>query len=273
MNNRPLVSVIVPVYNGEKYVKSCMENILDQTYQNIEVIIVDDCSQDNTVAIVKRYPVRLLSLEKNSGASVARNRGIDMATGEYIHFMDIDDVINQDFYSQMVSAAVSTGSDVACCSVIHEQNPYKTQIFVEQKVYSSTKDKLQVTYVGRWGYVWRYLYRTEFIKQNNLRFEEGRTVEDLPFSFVSLYKANSMVVVPKAEYLYVYVANSYINRPDPLHQQKVRADRRHAKNRILDFARKEGFRIPGINCGLLRYAIIKLWAKYFRKNIKQFKTI
>ena len=200
-----LVSVIIPVYNGEKYIKNCLENVLSQTYKNLEIIVVDDGSTDRSAEIAAGYPVKIVAHERNSGLSAARNTGIDNAQGDYIHFMDVDDLLNTDFYKSMVEAIVSTGSDIACSGVIHEQARYKTQLFRKQKVYTSTKDKLTATYVGKWGYVWRYLYRLDFLRKHNMRFEVGRFVEDLSFSLPSLYFAEKIVTVPGAEYLYVFV--------------------------------------------------------------------
>ena len=112
-----LVSVIIPVYNGEKYIKNCLENVLSQTYKNLEIIVVDDGSTDRSAEIAAGYPVKIVAHERNSGLSAARNTGIDNAQGDYIHFMDVDDLLNTDFYKSMVEAIVSTGSDIACSGV------------------------------------------------------------------------------------------------------------------------------------------------------------
>ena len=265
-----LVSVIIPVYNGEKYIKNCLENVLSQTYKNLEIIVVDDGSTDRSAEIAAGYPVKIVAHERNSGLSAARNTGIDNAQGDYIHFMDVDDLLNTDFYKSMVEAIVSTGSDIACSGVIHGQARYKTQLFRKQRVYTSTKDKLTATYVGKWGYVWRYLYRLDFLRKHNMRFEVGRFVEDLSFSLPSLYFAEKIVTVPGAEYLYVFVQNSIINNPDKAHHAKVKADAKHAQKIILDFARSHGFRIPGLNTGVWRYILRKVWVKIFRNNITGF---
>ncbi len=263
----PLITVVIPVYNGEKFIKTCLENVLGQSYKNLEIIVVNDGSTDKSAEIVAQYPVKTVTHEKNSGLSAARNTGIDNATGDYIHFMDVDDLLNTDFYNTMAKAVVETSSDIACSGVIHEQARYKTQLFRKQRVYTSTKDKLTATYVGKWGYVWRYLYRLDFIRQNNLRFEVGRFVEDLSFSLPSLYFAKKIVVVPGATYLYAFVENSIINNPDKAHKAKVKEDFRHAQKVILNFASKHNFKIPGLNTGVWRYVLRKIYVKIFRNNI------
>jgi teichuronic acid biosynthesis glycosyltransferase TuaG len=88
------VSVIIPMYNSSKYIKECVQSVLNQTYKNIELIIVDDMSSDNSVEIVEQFKddrIKLIKLSKNVGAALARNKGIDNATGEYICFLDSDD--------------------------------------------------------------------------------------------------------------------------------------------------------------------------------------
>ncbi len=269
----PLITVVIPVYNGEKFIKTCLENVLGQSYKNLEIIVVNDGSTDKSAEIAALYPVKTVTHEKNSGLSAARNTGIANATGDYIHFMDVDDLLNTDFYNAMAKAIVETSSDIACSGVIHEQARYKTQLFGKQRVYTSTKDKLTATYVGKWGYVWRYLYRLDFIRQNNLRFEVGRFVEDLSFSLPSLYFAKKIVVVPGAEYLYKYVETSIINKPDKAHQARVKEDARHAKSVILDFAKQHNFKIPGLNTGVWRYVLRKIYVKIFRNNIRGFSQV
>ena len=170
----------------------------------------------------------------------------------------------------MVEAIENTDADIACSSVIHEQARYKTQLFRKQRVYTSTKDKLTATYVGKWGYVWRYMYRLDFLRKHNMRFEVGRFIEDLSFSLPSLYLAKKIVTVPGAEYLYVFAENSILNKPDPEHQARLKVDAKHAQDHILNFARKHGFKIPGVNTGICRYGLRKAWVLLFRNNITGF---
>lgn len=259
MNSQPLVTVVVPVFNGEKYIDKCLDCLLKQSYKNLEIIVVNDGSSDNSEKIIKKYPVQLINHEKNSGLSASRNTGIDAATGEYIHFMDVDDTVNDTYYEAMVEAIVSTGVDVACSGMIHERNRYKTQRFKTKEVFVSTKDKFTATYVGKWGFVWRYLFRLNFLKENNLRFEEGRFIEDLPFSVPALYFANKLVTVPKAEYYYYYSPNSILNNKDKTHQEKRRVDLAHANQQVMEFAKKHNFKIPGVNTGRTRYLLRKVY--------------
>ena len=182
MNKEPLVSVVIPVYNGEQYVKSCLDMMMTQSYQNLEIIVVNDGSVDQSAAMAKGYQVKVINHEQNRGLSAARNTGIDAATGEFIHFMDVDDTINIDYYKALVEAIIDTEADIACGGMVNEKKSYKTRLYRKRKTLISTKEKLEATYVGKWGYVWRYLFKLDFLKQHGLRFEEGRFIEDMMFS-------------------------------------------------------------------------------------------
>lgn len=258
MNEAPLVSVIIPVYNGAQYVKPCLEMMMSQSYKNLEIIVVNDGSEDNSAAMTAGYPVKLINHKKNRGLSAARNTGIDAATGEYVHFMDVDDAINVDYYKALVKAIVETESDIACGGMVNEKKSYKTRIYKKQETFVDTQGKLQATYVGKWGYVWRYLFSLRFLKQYSLRFEEGRFIEDLMFSLPAVYHASKLVVVPGAEYLYYQRENSIMTKKDAAHRKKRREDHNHAKAVRQAFVEKYNIKIPGLDTDRAAYLFRKL---------------
>jgi glycosyltransferase involved in cell wall biosynthesis len=258
------ISVIIPVYNGEQYIENCLKNILSQTCKELEIIVVNDGSTDRSAEIAGKFPVTVISHEKNRGLSAARNTGIDAAKGEYIHFMDADDGINPDFYKNLLEAITETGADIACGGMVNERNKYKTQRFRKKKVYTSAHGRLKVTYVGKRGYCVRYLFRLDFLKKQNLRFEEGRYVEDLMFSLPAVYYAGKMVVVPGTEYYYYYRKNSILTCNDEAHKEKCHRDWCHAKASMLAFAEEHNFKIPGINSDRISYVWTKLVSRFFR---------
>ncbi len=265
MNKPPLVSVIIPVYNREKHIKQCLEIITNQTYENLEIIVVNDGSTDSSMEIAKQYPVKIIEHPKNRGLSAARNTGIDNATGKYIHFMDDDDEINLAFYENLVKASEATGTDISASGMISQATKHKTQLFKHRKEYLSLQERLTATYVGKWGYVWRYLFKLDFLKKYNLRFEDGRLMEDLAFSFAAIYYANKVVTVPNAEYLYVFTPNSIVNTDNPEVRKKRRTDKKHAQQFILNFAQEHGdFKIPGVTTGKIRYILRKVYV-FFTK--------
>lgn len=262
MEKEPLISVIIPVYNGEKYIRACIENMLNQSYKNLEIIVVNDGSHDQSGIIAGEYPVQVIHFEKNRGLSAARNIGIDTAKGEYIHFMDVDDAINLDYYKEMAKAIMETDADIACGGMWNERYSYKSQRFKKIKVYTSAHERLKATYVGKWGYVWRYLFKIDFLKKHDLRFEVGRFVEDLIFSFHAVYYADKLVVVPNTTYFYYYWENSISTAQDNAHHEKYLQDLMHAKSYIRNFADEHNFKIPGINSDKLSY----IWRKYVSRH-------
>lgn len=257
MPHPPLISVIVPVYNGELYVKECIENILNQTYKSIEIIVIDDGSSDHSAAIAQSYPIRLIQFPKNKGLSAARNAGIDAATGEYIHFYDVDDTVNNCFYENMANAIVETGADIACGGIVNEAKPHRTMRIDTQLVITDTQEKLKKTNVGRWGYSVRYLFKKEFLNKNSLRFEEGRFIEDMPFSLAAVYFSNKIVFVPNAVYTYIKREGSIMTKRDKSHVKKRHQDYNHAKEVRHYFARKHGFKIPGVPTGRFGLFFVK----------------
>ena len=226
----PKISVIIPVYNGEKYLAQCIENILCQSYKNLEIIVVNDGSTDKSAEIAKKYPVKLLNQEK-SGVYVARNLGIDCATGEYIHFMDADDLINLDYYANMADAIILSDADIAFCSTINEIRK-QTHLFSDRRVLVEANDKFQVTNVYEWGYCWRFLIKKSFLDEKKLRFDIGQTIKDLKFSMEAVYKANKVVTVPNAIYHYKKRTGSLMTATDD-------TTKRNRKN---DWAMAEKFR-------------------------------
>lgn len=261
MQDQPLVSVIIPVYNGKKYIDSCIQHLLGQSYGNLEVVVVDDGSTDGTGAIAENLGVKVF-YQQNKGVSAARNLGIANAGGEFIHFMDVDDYVNPTYYQLMVDALLKTNAELACSGMVNQKFKHKTILFKKLEVFTTTRDKLTKTYVGRWGYVWRYLFRADFLKKHNLNFDEGRIVEDLIVSFKAVYLAKKLVVVPNAVYIYVYGKDSQIGTKDKLKARKRHKDWLYAKAQMLAFAKQEGFEIPGVNTGRLRY----WWWKFFMRK-------
>lgn len=118
----PKVSIIVPVYNVEKYLRKCIDSLVNQTLNDIEIICINDGSTDKSLKILKEYKNKdsriILLNQENSGQSVARNRGIEIAKGEYLGFVDPDDWIDLDYYEKLYNAAIGTNADIATAGII-----------------------------------------------------------------------------------------------------------------------------------------------------------
>ena len=213
------VSVIIPIYNREKYIRKCLDSVLNQTYNNIEVICVDDKSTDDSLKICRDYQrkderVKVLALEKNGGVSNARNTGIKNASGEWIAFVDSDDTIEREMLSEMIEAAEKTGVDVVL-SDLDMFSGGKTRdmkISIEsERIYK--KAEIHDTILPRFTYdgsdnlgLFAFstkLYRKSIIVDNNISFDtEIAYEEDKLFVIEVLANCNSLYYIPKAYYKY-----------------------------------------------------------------------
>lgn len=200
MNNLPLLSVIVPVYNTEKFVKRCLDSILNQTYPNIEIIIVDDASPGNIKEIYQEYKnentIKLVCNIKNLGLFGARAAGIKRATGEYIAFVDSDDRVSCDYYRKLINRAIETDSDMVAGEFVLEQEDgslmrrdytnlnYENIWLENNQIAEKLFNQKGLDYA--WHVVWNKIYRKDLIERSWTFIEkqtENLTMcEDVAFS-------------------------------------------------------------------------------------------
>lgn len=178
----PKVSVIVPFYNVEGYIEKCLETLVNQTLQDIEIILVNDGSKDRSVNIVKKfqrnYPEKIVYLEKeNGGLSDARNYAIPYAKGEYIAFLDSDDYVEKDMYQKMYNLAVKEESDMVECDFCWEY-PDKTRKDVGE-IYHGTKEMIEKIRV----IAWNKLIKKEILEDTKIQFPKGYRYEDVEFTY------------------------------------------------------------------------------------------
>jgi glycosyltransferase involved in cell wall biosynthesis len=200
------ISVIIPVYNAERYLMPTLNAVRLQTYQNLEIICVLDCPTDDSEKIVREFAreddrVKILSNPKNLGPAEARNNGIRKATGEYIHFMDSDDLISYDFYETLLNTAIKTSADVTACSVFNEKKPKQSIWYLKDKVFLA-KEKIHKSEVLYRGWVWRYLIKKSFWDECAFSFPDLVLMEDIIVSISVVHFANKIAVCPDAVYFY-----------------------------------------------------------------------
>jgi len=203
-----LVSIVVPVYNSSKYLKRCIDSILNQTYKNIEVIVVENGSTDSSLEILKSYgnKINIITLNTKS-LGLARNTGIEVSKGQYISFIDSDDSIRKEFIEELVNSIEYEKSDLSICGIreIHEENgeeiiredfPYK---MIEREEIMNNLDKFDYGPCNK-------LYKREIIIKNKLTFPTNLKYEDVPF--VLGYISSTKTISRVADALYNYHIHS-----------------------------------------------------------------
>ena len=214
MTERPLISVIVPIYGVEKYLEECLDSILNQTYRNLEIILIDDGSPDRCGEICDRYASRDSRIkvihQSNQGLSAARNAGMDIAIGEYISFIDSDDYIVPQYYEKMLEGFKQyPDAPIIACLVYQDKDGQITCLspnwHTTQPVFHSSLTFSEECLLGKMTVaVWNKLFRTELMK--DIRFRVGRIFEDSLFmhdlSPILKQYPGDVVVIP--HYLYYY---------------------------------------------------------------------
>ncbi len=236
------LSIIVPVYNAEEFLEKCLMSLKNQTLKDIEILLVDDGSTDNSYEICKSFEasdsrIRVFKQE-NSGQSAARNRALSVSKGEYIAFTDSDDWVDCDFYEKLLEAAIRYGADIACGSVIREKKSAgKIRVnYKEEKVYLRAQEKIDAAGVPNMCYVWNKVYRAGFLKSIDLRFVNGMVFEDTDFVTRAVYYSNKIVTVPNTYYHYWTNENSTVRTMRS--SDKKRLDSLRSKKSVLEFFEK-----------------------------------
>ncbi len=216
------VSIIVPVYNVEKYLSKCLESLINQTLKDIEIICVNDGSIDNSLDILKNFAQkdpRIKIIDKqNEGVAIARNIALEQATGEYIGFVDSDDYIDLDYFEKLYNTATKNNSDIAVTSILkHKKYFDKYNVrYSEEQVAENIQEKIKLCGDKKhfFFYAWNKIYKTDLIKNNKIKFSEGQIYEDVMFAMNALYFSNKVVSVPNTKYHYVERNNSLVKYKD-----------------------------------------------------------
>lgn len=216
--NRPIVSVIVPVYNTAPYLRECLESICRQSFDQIEAIIIDDGSDDGSQYICDSFaskPCFKIIHKKNSGLAAARNTGIDAASGQWILFVDSDDIISDNCVKSLLSCAACSNADIICGDMIRSVDPDEIR---RQKgnatcrLYTPDEAIILTLYQNKLNNsLCAKLIRSELLEPG-LRFTDGSWYEDLDFFYKLYDKAESIAHYNSPVYLYRDHAGSFINR-------------------------------------------------------------
>jgi len=209
VNSSVQFSIIIPIYNAEKYLVRCIQSILDQTYQNFELILVNDGSQDNSLSISERYAkkddrIKVVS-QKNQGVSSARNRGIELAKAEYVTFIDSDDFIASDYLKIFSSDAEIHNADIMISGTIikYEKSLKKKDIIIRHIDSTKSSEIPDVDKKFLLNPSWGKCYRRELIINHCIEFDETfHFGEDVIFNFTYLQYVSNLSILNYAGYYY-----------------------------------------------------------------------
>ena len=210
--NNPKISVILPVYNVEQYLRNCLDSVVNQTFRDIEIICVDDGSTDGSGAILDEYAAKdnriVVIHQANAGVAAARNTGLKSAQGEYLAFLDSDDAYNPQLCELAYNRACQSGADIVKFLYARTDGVKETDDLIDNQSETETHSKLSLAYHSG-ANIWGKLWRREFVVQNDMTFPLGvDSTEDAWFCIVGATLANKITVLRQYLYEYNYRENS-----------------------------------------------------------------
>lgn len=207
------VSVIVPVYNVEKFIDKCLNSLVNQTLKEIEIIVVNDGSPDNSQKIidkyVKKYPEKVQSfIKENGGQGSARNYGLKKASGEYIGYVDSDDFVEKDMYKKLYNKAKENNYDIVVCGNYNVSEDYQNKN-IDAFINNYNTD-LENIFFGKMA-VWNKIYKRDILIKNKLEFKEKVWYEDLAFTLKAIMNSNTFAFIDEPLYDYLIREGSTMN--------------------------------------------------------------
>ena len=213
MIKEPLISIIIPIYNVQDYLSECVDSIINQTYKNLEIILVDDGSTDDSGKIADKYAKkdkRVKVIHKtNGGQGSARNEGIKLATGDYIGFIDGDDFVDKDYYKNLIDTCDNDDIVITNAKVKYHSNKdlVKTKLNASKKDLSSNKAKEKLIY--GLCVCWNKIYNRKFLVENNIKFyPKANRIEDNYFTIKTYVLAKSIKSIDNSVYYWRMRRNS-----------------------------------------------------------------
>ncbi|MBR3299322.1 MAG: glycosyltransferase family 2 protein [Clostridia bacterium] len=222
---KPEISVIMPVYNGEKNIRATVEAVLAQTFPDIEVIVLDDHSTDGTARLIEEYSerderLRLIRLDENGGQGRARNIGIEAARGRYLSFIDADDLIAPDFLELLYNRAIETGAEVVkgrACKVPEGADPNDRSVQLTRNVNRIIAEAMRGGGRGFFCFAsehWSAIYSRDFITEHGIRYGSSRVHQDTTFLLMLAAYLTRIEIVDEAVYYYIQRSGSSIHSYD-----------------------------------------------------------
>lgn len=200
-----MVTIIIPTFNSANYIEKAINSVLNQTYKDIEIVVVDDCSTDNTIEILSKYEnisnFKIIKNTENVGVGISRKIGINNANGEYITFLDSDDFILKDFIEISLKLAKQQDSDVVYTSVGILSPTNQLKVIQVGDFFSENEAKLNIFFWCEMNFITGKLFKTELLKK--CHWSERRIAEDVQTLFYIMYEANKVRSFPYVGYIHV----------------------------------------------------------------------
>ncbi len=216
------VSVIIPMYNAEKTIKECLDSLIGQTlFSDMELLIVDDCSVDRSPEIVmgyeKKYPenIAFIRLNKNAGPGNARNVAMEYATGDYIGFVDADDVVQPTMYEKMFNEAVRCKADYVDCGFYDQKND-NAIVYVSDELAGELNDEKRSSLIVVGGFICTKLFRKDFLNSEGIIFRNEYVLEDMDYLIECTARAKVISNVKEIMYIYRNTDLSLSKTIDPI---------------------------------------------------------
>lgn len=231
------VTIIIPVYNVEKYLEECLKSVVLQSYKDIEIIVINDGSTDCSREICEEYQNKydniILINKKNEGVSVARNTGISLSTGEYIVFIDADDVVHENYIECLVYLLETECAEIAMCEYTTDILKDDINIKYKKNIVEKNEVIINILSNGKYdGYLWNKLFIKSIIIKNDIKFQEGITIwEDLLFVIEYLTNINYCVWLNRVLYYYRQRNNSAVANMD----LKKTQDKLYVGKKIIEY--------------------------------------
>lgn len=252
----------MPVFNVEEYIGQCLESLRCQTYKDLQLIIVDDGSTDNSVLILNEYREKFKDItiiyQVNQGVSAARNLALEYVKGEYTMYVDPDDFLEKDMLELMYEKAKRSNADITICeyyiyySKNHRRNAALKYQVDDSKTYNSDQIIDMMLRYDLQGQLWNKLFKTDLIKRNNFQFEQGRFIQDVFPVFKIVCKSNNIVFIHKPLYYYRQRVTSTVHKKN----HKLTDDYYFAMSSIIRYIQSENMKVKDGSLKIFRAKVL-----------------
>ena len=263
----PKISIIIPVYNAERYLNQTLESVTNQTYKDIELILINDCSTDNSLGILEEFAqkderIKIISNEQNSGAAVSRNNGLAIAQGDYLLFLDADDIYEPDLAESVLSRALPIDADVVIYNYDRTNGGKKINLkkhkFCSEEYFSPEKAAKEIFNFGPLN-AFSKCFKRVFVLENGIKFQDLKSCNDVYFTMSALALAKRIVVLDKVLVHYRADAQGNISSKRGRYYKNVIIAHNAVKENLIEKNKYE----------LYKHSLVKAFKNSIRYEYKQ----